>query len=120
MIPWAMIPDVVEHDELRTGHRREGLFYGGTTFSYKLATALAVLTSSIILELVGYVPNLAQQSPIVLVGMRLMIGPLPAFIILVGAWIALSYSLNREEHQEILKTLEKRRRLNIRAADVES
>ena len=28
MIPWAIIPDVVEYDQLKTGKRREGLFYG--------------------------------------------------------------------------------------------
>ena len=28
LVPWSMMPDVIELDELQTGQRREGVFYG--------------------------------------------------------------------------------------------
>ncbi len=28
LVPWAMLPDVIELDELETGQRREGVYYG--------------------------------------------------------------------------------------------
>lgn len=108
MIPWAMVPDVVEHDELKTGKRREGLFYGGTTFSYKMATALGVIASSFVLELVGYAPNEAQTD-LTVTSMRLLVGPFPALVILIAAYIALRHPLNRAKHEKILEALEERR-----------
>ncbi|MBL8046355.1 MAG: MFS transporter, partial [Anaerolineales bacterium] len=32
LIPWSMLPDVVELDELETGQRREGVYYGFFVF----------------------------------------------------------------------------------------
>ena len=38
-----MLPDVMEHDELQTGERREGTFTAYLTFFRKLGSALAIL-----------------------------------------------------------------------------
>ncbi|WP_338460804.1 MFS transporter [Synechococcus elongatus] len=32
LIPWSMLPDVIEWDELQTGQRREGIYYGFMVF----------------------------------------------------------------------------------------
>jgi GPH family glycoside/pentoside/hexuronide:cation symporter len=40
LIPNAMLPDVIELDELKTGERREGVFYGFFVFLQKIALAL--------------------------------------------------------------------------------
>jgi len=32
LIPWSMLPDVVDVDELNTGLRREGIYYGFFVF----------------------------------------------------------------------------------------
>jgi len=94
MIPWAIVPDVVEYDQLKTGKRREGLFYGGTTFSYKMATALAVLMSGFVLDQLGYQANLEQSSQVQM-GLRMMVGTVAGLLLLVGAYIA-SGSTNLE------------------------
>ncbi len=106
MIPWAIIPDVIEFDELKTGKRREGLFYGGTSFCYKFATALAVFISGFVLEkVVGYVPNVPQEM-IVQNGMRALIGFLPASLLIAGAVLSLRYPLTKDKYEEIVKELE--------------
>lgn len=101
MIPWAIIPDVVEYDELQNNERREGLFYGGTTFSYKLATALAVFISGIFLETIGYVPNVPQAAETV-DGINILIGPVPACILLIGIIMSVRYPITSKMHKEIL------------------
>jgi GPH family glycoside/pentoside/hexuronide:cation symporter len=42
VLPWAMIPDIIEQDELRTGQRREGSYYAFVSFFQKLGTGLAL------------------------------------------------------------------------------
>jgi len=103
-LPWAIIPDVVEYDELKSGKRREGLFYGGTTFSYKMATGLAFLISAAALELINYVPNEPQTDSVIL-GIKMIMGPAPAVFLLLGALLAFKYPLTQERHKEILKEL---------------
>jgi GPH family glycoside/pentoside/hexuronide:cation symporter len=108
VLPWAIVPDVVEYDELKTGKRREGLFYGGTTFTYKAATGLAFLLSSGLLELSGYVagPNPGADS---LRSMRFLSGPAPAFFLLAAAILALRYPLTGEKHRLIVAELRTRK-----------
>ncbi len=59
MINWMMIPDVVEVDEFKTGHRREGLYFGLTTFVGKAAGAVALWINGIVLEWIGYMANVS-------------------------------------------------------------
>jgi GPH family glycoside/pentoside/hexuronide:cation symporter len=42
LLPWAMIPDISETDELKTGERREGSFYAFASFFQKLGTGVAI------------------------------------------------------------------------------
>ena len=107
-IPWAIVPDVVEYDELKRGGRREGLFYGGTTFSYKAATGIAILLSGAVLKSAGYVPGVAQ-SQIADSAIRFLIGPAPALFLLSAAVLALKYPLTSERHKKILQELSARK-----------
>lgn len=59
VIPWAMLPDVIEIDEHKNGVRREGAFYGISTFLYKLASALAIAIILFIIGSFGY-----KQAPL--------------------------------------------------------
>ena len=97
MIPWAIVPDVVEYDELKKGRRREGLFYGGTTFSYKLASAAAIYLASNSLDWIGYVPN-ALQSAETISGIKMTISIIPAVLITAAAVLSMRYPLTAEKH----------------------
>ena len=108
MIPWSIIPDVVEYDELLVGSRREGLLYGGSAFAYKFASAFAIFLVGAILDLVGYIPNQAQTSEAIL-GIKLTIALAPAILLALSIWASLRYPLTPEKHREILLELAKRR-----------
>jgi GPH family glycoside/pentoside/hexuronide:cation symporter len=111
-LPWAIIPDVVEYDELKTGKRREGLFYGGSTFCYKLATTIPPVVSLRVLNACEYVPNLEIQAPAVTLGIRTLVGVVPALLLVGGAVLSRHYPLTENKHREIVDELNKRRTTN--------
>jgi len=40
LVPWSLLPDVVDDDELKTGKRREGIFYGFFVFLQKFGIGI--------------------------------------------------------------------------------
>jgi glycoside/pentoside/hexuronide:cation symporter, GPH family len=114
LIPWSMLPDVIELDELETGQRREGLFYSFMVFLQKicLGVALAVILQS--LEWTGYDSHSQTQLPAVLMAIRLAIGPIPTISLIGGLVLAYFYPITRERHQQILLELAERRKLDDR------
>jgi sugar (glycoside-pentoside-hexuronide) transporter len=108
MIPWSMLGEVVDEDELRTGERREGLYFGLFTFLRKLGGATAVALALWVLELSGFVANQAQSTT-TLTTIRVLTAVVPGVFVVLGAWVARGYPLTRARHDEILAALERRR-----------
>lgn len=55
VIPYGMLPDVIEEDEIATGGlRREGIFMGMFTFFLKLGVTIALMCTNFALQLSGY------------------------------------------------------------------
>ena len=50
LLPWSMLPDVIDDFMLKTGTRRESVFYSFYVFFTKLASGLAVSASTAFLE----------------------------------------------------------------------
>jgi hypothetical protein len=75
MLPWAMLPDVVEFDALAHGRRREGLLYALFTFGQKVAGLVGVFANALAASVFGYVQGSALQAPHTVDGIRLMTGP---------------------------------------------
>jgi glycoside/pentoside/hexuronide:cation symporter, GPH family len=115
LVPWAMLPDVIELDELKTGRRREGAYYGFFVLLQKLGLALGLFLVSQALAISGYItPPVGTTTPIIqpdsaLQAIRLMIGPVPAVILLAGIYLVYKFPITRENHEETLRELEDRR-----------
>lgn len=114
LIPWSMLPDVIEFDELRTGQRREGIFYSLMVFLQKICLGVAVAGVLQSLEWTGYIhPTVAVVAPIqppaVLMAIRLAIGPAPTISLICGLILAYFYPITREMHQQIVLQLQERR-----------
>lgn len=100
--PWAMVPDAIEFDAVRTGNRREGAFYGMWTFMSKVGTSLAIALTGAILGAAGYAANLAEQAPRTLAAIRLLIGPIPAAVFIAAAILIQIYPLDEKEYARIM------------------
>ncbi len=61
--PWAMLPDVVDLDELNTGQRREGIFYGFVVQLQKFGIAAALFLVGKTLDWSGLIPTVATKLP---------------------------------------------------------
>ncbi|MBA3530759.1 MAG: MFS transporter [Ardenticatenales bacterium] len=109
LIPWSMLPDVIELDELETGQRREGIYYGFFVFLQKLGVALGIAFSSAMLGYVGYNVDLAQQPDAVLTTLRFFVSLAPAVILLISFVPVALYPITQARHSEILAELAKRR-----------
>ena len=110
VLPWAILPDAVEWDEWQTGERHEGMFYSLVILIQKVASSIAIPLILLILEFTGYVPNATQQPANALLGIRLVIGPIPAILLITGIYLAYRYPLTRERYAQICRELEIRRK----------
>ncbi|AUT00307.1 MFS transporter [Nostoc sp. CENA543] len=114
LVPWSMLPDVIELDELKTGQRREGIFYSFIVFIQKICLGLAVNIVLQRLGKAGYIPPTPEvpipvQPNAVLDVIRVSIGPLPAIALIIGLILTYFYPITREMHAEILLKLQARK-----------
>jgi GPH family glycoside/pentoside/hexuronide:cation symporter len=109
VLPWSIIPDAIEVDEYQTGERHEGMFYSLITLLQKIASSIAIPLTAIFLEITHYVPNATEQPASALLGIRILVGPVPALLLIVGIIYALRYPLGRDEFANLVKKLEVRR-----------
>lgn len=100
--PWAMVPDAIEYDAVRTGNRKEGAFYGMWTFTSKVGTSLAIALTGGILALGGYAANLAEQSPQAIGAIRLVIGPIPAAVFIAALLLIDRYPIDEKEYARFM------------------
>jgi GPH family glycoside/pentoside/hexuronide:cation symporter len=111
LMPWSMLGDVIDEDELETGERREGIFVGYFMFVRKLGGATGVLLVAAALELVGYdgtAPTEAQ-SELTAQAIRILTSFGPSLFLLLAVLVARHYSLTRAAHANILDQLARRR-----------
>ncbi len=113
LIPWSMIPDVVDWDELQTGQRREGVFYAFMVLLQKIGLALGLFLVGITLEAAGFIPRIPGEAiPIqpesALWAIRFAIAPLPAFFLIIGLVLAAFYPITRDVHADIRSQLNAR------------
>jgi GPH family glycoside/pentoside/hexuronide:cation symporter len=108
VLPLSIAADVIDYDELHTGQRREGAFFGLWTLTMKLVAAVAILLVGVALDLIGYIPN-QPQSEFTLWGLKLLYGPIPALFFLGSFLFFRRFPLTRETHADIQQQLQARR-----------
>jgi GPH family glycoside/pentoside/hexuronide:cation symporter len=114
LIPWSMVPDVIELDELNTGQRREGVFYGFMVLLQKMGLAVSLFLVGQALSWSGFVESVAGDIPPVqpesaLFAIRVAIAPLPTLALIVGLVLAYFYPITKEYHEEIRLKLAERK-----------
>jgi len=124
LLPDAIFPDVIDWEELQTGERHEGIYFGTKNFIRKLTTAFAIFITLQVLGWMGYQtpPESAtafQQPDAVLTGIRVLIGPVSSLMLVALLAVTWFYPLNRTRYERVQRLLRRRqRREALRQADV--
>eukprot|EP01094_Clydonella_sp_ATCC50884_P012980 TRINITY_DN2326_c1_g2_i1.p1 TRINITY_DN2326_c1_g2~~TRINITY_DN2326_c1_g2_i1.p1 ORF type:complete len:557 (-),score=191.89 TRINITY_DN2326_c1_g2_i1:137-1807(-) len=99
LIPSSMLPDVIRLDELRSGKRREGLFYSLFLLMLKVTMAFSQSTSVLALGLAGYQPPSredgfeypTEQPDAVLWTLRILVSWIPVAVLILAMISATFY-----------------------------
>jgi len=110
VLPWSILPDAIEWGEWKTGERHEGMFYSLISLVAKVASSIAIPLSLLVLSASGYNSSHAVQPASAITGIRLVTGPIPAFLLCSGILFAILYPLGRENYTQIARELEARRK----------
>lgn len=106
----AMMADLVEQSELKTGRRSEGTFVAAATFIRKMVSGLGVMAATVVLALAGLKAGVKPEDVPADVVWRLGAYYVP---VILSLWMAMMasigfYRLDRSEHEENLRRLAER------------
>ncbi|MEN8790343.1 MAG: MFS transporter [Flavobacteriaceae bacterium] len=106
----SMTADVCDLDELENGMpRKEGTFGAIYWWMVKLGQAIALVLGGLILKIVGFDPNLTEQSVETMNRLRIADIIIPSLTAALAIWVMWKYSLSEERAKEIKEELEARR-----------
>ena len=97
----VIISDMIDEDEVNTGGRREGIFFGMMIFIARFAIGLQVLTMSSVFILSRYNPHAPSQPLGFLFGLRLLIAGFPIIALIFGFAIMKLYPLSGKKLEEL-------------------
>lgn len=101
MVCWALITDVIDYAEIRTGVREDGSVYALYSFARKMGQAISAGVSGWLLSLIGYVPGSASQTGDVLHGILTISTLVPALGLgLLSAVLFWWYPLHKKQVEE--------------------
>ena len=104
---YLIIADVIDEDELKTGVRREGTFFGITNFFMRLSMVATIVTVSLVFASVGWGEWTPDPGADVILGIRLLMVVFPTITLGVSLICLYFYPYPKERVQEIKKQLVK-------------
>ena len=104
--------DIADENELHSGLRQEGVFFGASAFANKTAAGVGNLLAGIVLEWIRWpvgsqVKSAADIPADTLVTLAVVAGPIASLLVLPGILCFLGYRLNRAAVAEIQQKLGK-------------
>jgi Na+/melibiose symporter-like transporter len=116
---WAMMADVADYGEWKTGRRATGMTFSATTFGLKMGLSLGGALSGWLLGYFGYVAG-AHQTDFALKGIRLMMSVFPAIPFFIGVALLFVYKIDkRTEIQMTEELIERRKTYELDSAGTE-
>jgi oligogalacturonide transporter len=100
LFSWSALPDIADVDELITGHRREGLYSGVSTFLRKLSGGGVVGALGIALDVIGYSKEAVSAGEIANItdwGIRILFCGIPVAFLILSLLFLRKYKLGRQE-----------------------
>jgi sugar (glycoside-pentoside-hexuronide) transporter len=106
---WAMMADVADYGEWKTGRRATGIAFSGIVFGLKAGLGFGGAIGGWLLAAHGYVPNVAQSAE-ALNGIRLTASIYPAIPFGIGVVCLFFYAINKDLNVRISEELAQRRK----------
>ncbi|MGC0239654.1 MFS transporter [Arthrobacter sp. SD76] len=103
---YAMVADVADYGELKSGVRNDGIAFAVVSLSQKLGAAISGIAVTL-LGVFGYVAN-QVQTPEATHGINVVVNLLPALLGVVTIFVALLYPLTDKRATEIRNELKSR------------
>jgi GPH family glycoside/pentoside/hexuronide:cation symporter len=97
--------DVIDWDELRTGERKEGVYFAAWHLAEKLALGIAAAVTGAALAASGFVPNRPQGDTAIL-ALRLLLSLFPLVCFTAGALCFVRFGLDRAAHAHVRRELD--------------
>jgi len=106
-----LIADVIDEDEVKTGQRREGMYFGLNGLVVTLSTAIAAIAFGIVAPAYGYDTALAVQPDTVSMGFRIYMVGLAVGGCTLAFLALLTYPLHGDRLRAVKEELVRRRAL---------
>lgn len=108
VLPNSLVADVADYDELRSGHRREGLYFGLWSIVTKTSAAVGAAAALPALQWAGYTAQAAEQAPEVTLALRLLYAGVPCACYAAGLAVAWRFPLDEHVHAQVRDGLARR------------
>lgn len=110
LVSWAMVTDIIDYQDVKTGSRADGTIYGAYSFSRKIGQALAGGLGGFAMAAIGYNSQATIQTEVVKHGIYGLSTLLIAIMYIVIALILLfAFPLNKKQVEEDVAELTRRR-----------
>lgn len=110
IVPFSLLADVIDYDELRTQVNRSGAYYAVFLFGVKVNAAIGGSIAFAMLAVVGFDPAAAEHAGSAVVGLKWAFAALPALLFLVAAVSIWSFPMTRRRHDVVRRALARRAR----------
>lgn len=102
-----IIPAIIDYDELETGIRREGGYFGINAFIVRLSTIFTFLTISLVFNSVGWkVFDPVGTTNQTIIGLRSLISIFPIIALIIALISMSKFPINKQKYNEIKSEIE--------------
>lgn len=112
VITYLLLAQVIDEDEVKTGVRREGSYYGANALITKPAQSVALALTPFVLEAAGFVTRESNNGLIelnqpasALFGIRAVAGLVPGIALMIGALILFAFPLHGAYLRQVKQTM---------------
>ncbi|MFW9941753.1 MAG: MFS transporter [Candidatus Thorarchaeota archaeon] len=102
---YLIIADVIDEDELKTGVRREGTFFGITNFFMRLSMILSILTVGLVFTGTDWSDFTPKPGVNTIIGLKMLVFLFPTIALLITLICLLYYPFPKSKVEEIKKKL---------------
>ena len=122
-VPYTLLPDLPDTDEMITGTHGSGIYAGMATFVRTFSSGIAIFLTGAALDLFGYVESSAGQvvvqTPTALFGVRVMFTIVPILFTIVAVYFGAKYRLNKQAHAKMCAAIAHKRETGLPTQDAQ-